>query len=240
MNTDKMRAVAWIGERFVRGAVTGVIVDFHGLGAPGLKSVPAYEEQEWADEGGLVVTPYSDAWNWMNRSTRDFVDDLIGAIYREYELASEVPLILTGGSMGGYCALLYARYARHRVSACQAISPVCDLKFHFSERPDLPRTIYHALRGYDDDLDAAFEEHSAIAQTPLLPRVPYMILHGTNDGAVNKAAHSDRMVEAMRARNLEVEYVEVAGMDHTAPLFFNAYRRKIEFVKRALLPNSKA
>ena len=61
MNTDKMRAVAWIGERFVRGAISGLIVDFHGLGAPGMKSVPAYEEQEWAEAGGLVVTPYSDA-----------------------------------------------------------------------------------------------------------------------------------------------------------------------------------
>ena len=239
MNKNKLHSVAWIGERFVRGAITGVIVDFHGLGAPELKSVPAYEEQEWANAGGLVMTPYSDAWNWMNRSTRTFVDDLIAALYQEYRLASSVPLILTGGSMGGYGALLYARYAQHLVSACQAISPVCDLKYHFSERPDLPRTIYHALRGYDKGLEAAFEEHSTIAQTPFLPRIPYMILHGTNDQAVNKAAHSDRMVEAMRAHNLAVEYVEVPGMDHTAPLFFDAFRHKIDFVKRFLLPDTE-
>ena len=45
----------------------------------------------------------------------------------------------------------------------------------------------------------------------------------------------DELVDAMRKLNFDVEYVEVPGMGHTEPLFHDVYRRKIDFVKRALL-----
>jgi len=234
MTKEKMHAMAWIGDQFVTGPITGVIVTFHGLGDPGLKTVPAYEENEWAAAGGLVVMPYSGPWSWMNRSAREFVDELIDAIYTHYNLSASVPLIIRGGSMGGFCALLYTRYSKHPIKACQALFPVCDLKYHFSERPDLPRTIYHAFYGYEEDLDTLFKEHSPVDQVQSLPRVPYQILHGDADQAVNKAAHSDRMVCAMRESGLQVEYIEVPGMGHHAPLFFDVYRRTIDFVKEML------
>jgi len=230
MNKEKMKAMAWIGDRFVVGPITGVIVRFHGLGDPGFKSVPSYEENEWASVGGLVVMPYSGPWSWMNRSARAFVDELIEAIYTYYGLDASVPLILTGGSMGGFCSLLYARYSKHSIKACQALYPVCDLKHHFSERTDLPRTIHHAFYGYNEDMDALFRENSPLDQVPGMPRIPYLIVHGDADEAVNKAAHSDKMVRAMRETGLKVEYIEVPGMGHHAPLFFNVYRRTIDFV----------
>ena len=236
MNKEKMKAMAWIGDKFVVGPITGVIVTFHGLGDPGLKSVPTYEENEWASAGGLVVMPYPGSWSWMNRNARALVDELIDAIYTHYNLDASVPLILTGGSMGGFCSLLYARYSKHPIKACQALYPVCDLKHHFSERPDLPRTIYHAFYGYEGEMDALFREHSPLDQVPGLPRVPYLIVHGDADQSVNKAAHSDKMVRAMREQGLEVEYIEVPGMGHHAPLFFDVYRRTIDFVKEKLNP----
>ena len=226
--------MAWIGDKFVVGPITGVIVTFHGLGDPGLKSVPSYEENEWASAGGLVVMPYPGPWSWMNRNARAIVDELIDAVYAHYSLSASVPLILTGGSMGGFCSLLYARYTKHSIKACQALFPVCDLKRHFSERPDLPRTIYHALYGYEGDMDALFREHSPLDQVQSMPRVPYLILHGDADQAVNKEAHSDKMVRAMRECGLDVEYVEVPGMGHHAPLFFDVYRKTIDFVKEKL------
>jgi dipeptidyl aminopeptidase/acylaminoacyl peptidase len=235
MNKEKMRAVAWIGDQFVAGPVTGVIITFHGLGDPGLKTVPAYEENEWAAAGGLVVMPYSGPWSWMNRDARSFTDELIGSIYANYGLSPAVPLIVRGASMGGYCALLYTRYSRHPVKACQALFPVCDLKFHFSERPDLPRTIFHAFYGYEDDLDSLFREHSPVDQMQSMPRIPFMIIHGDADQAVNKAAHSDRLVHSMQEHGLKVEYIEVPGMGHHAPLFFDVYRRMIDFVKEMLV-----
>ena len=32
MSEEELRQVAWIGDRFVRGDITGVVVTFHGLG----------------------------------------------------------------------------------------------------------------------------------------------------------------------------------------------------------------
>lgn len=234
MTKEKMHAMAWIGDQFVVGPITGVIIAFHGLGDHGLKTVPAYEENEWAAAGGLVVMPYSGPWSWMNRGARAFLDELIDAIYAHYNLSPSVPLIIRGGSMGGYSALLYTRYSKHKIKACQALFPVCDLKYHFSERPDLPRTIHHAFYGYEEEMEALFKEHSPVDQVQSLPRIPYQILHGDADPAVNKAVHSDRMVAAMRANGLEVEYIEVPGMGHHAPLFFDVYRRTIDFVKEML------
>ena len=45
------------------------------------------------------------------------------------------------------------------------------------------------------------------------------------------------MVRAMRENGLQVEYIEVPGMGHHAPLFFNVYRSTIDFVKGILNPS---
>ena len=44
--------------------------------------------------------------------------------------------------------------------------------------------------------------------------MPYYIVHGDADAAVNKALHSDRFVAAMREAGHVVEYHEVPGMAH--------------------------
>lgn len=234
MDAMQMRSVAFIGEAFVRKPIKGVILNFHGLGDPGLRSVLGYDETEWADAGGLVIMPYAGPWSWMNRQARAMIDDLVDAIYANFGLARSIPLILTGGSMGGYCSLLYARYTKHPIARCAAIFPVCDLKYHFSERPDLPRTIHHAFSGYKEDMETLFKEHSPVHQAGPMPRVPYFILHGDADKAVKKEAHSDPMVAAMRQAGHEVTYVEVPGMGHHDPTVFSAWRAKIDFVKAGL------
>ncbi len=231
MDRAKMKSVAFIAEDYVKGPISGVIVCFHGLGDPGLRTVATYTENEWADAGGLVVMPYAGPWSWMNRQARAMVEDLIESIYYEYKLAPTVPLIFNGGSMGGYCSLLAARYTRHPLKACAAVFPVCDLKYHFSERPDLPRTIYHAFAGYPEPLDALFAEHSPVEQVEKMPRVPYFLLHGDADKSVNKAAHSDRMIAAMRQHGHNVQYVEVPGMGHHDISSYSAYRTYVDFIK---------
>ena len=47
--------------------------------------------------------------------------------------------------MGGLCALVWPRYTKRRVVAVAANCPVCDLPFHYTERPDLPRTLRAAF-----------------------------------------------------------------------------------------------
>ncbi|HEY3377148.1 MAG TPA: prolyl oligopeptidase family serine peptidase [Armatimonadota bacterium] len=211
--------VAWIGKDAVAGEITGVVVSFHGLGYTELKREANPEEQALGAQGALVVLPYYGPWSWMNREARAMVDALIGKIYQEYALdPRRVPLIVQGGSMGGGSALLYARYAAHPIAACFANCPVCDLPYHFTERADLPRTMYHAFGAYPGEMSDHLEEHSALHQVAQLPDTDYLIVHGEADRSVNKGLHSDRLVRAMRARELRVEYLEVPGMGHCGPL----------------------
>jgi dipeptidyl aminopeptidase/acylaminoacyl peptidase len=112
--------------------------------------------------------------------------------------------------------------------------PVCDTAYHFAERPDLPRTFRHAFLGYPEPLEALLAEHSPLEQVAAMPDVPYLVIHGDRDKAVNKARHSDRFVAAMRARSRRVEYLEVPGADHGGPFPLAVMRREAEFVTEQL------
>ncbi|HEY8666877.1 MAG TPA: prolyl oligopeptidase family serine peptidase [Tepidisphaeraceae bacterium] len=234
MTKQQILETAWIGEKTRRGATRGVIVNFHGLGGGAIKRGADHPELEWGHAGGLVVYPYYGPWSWMNRQARQFVNQLITSVYREYEVEPNVPLIITGGSMGGLSSLLYTRYSPHRIAACAALAPVCDLKYHFSERPDLPPTIRHAFRGYPEDIETLFAEHSPLQQAAGTPDIPYLLIHGDQDEAVNKSKHSDRFVAAMRGHGKHVEYMEVPGMGHFTDMPYEAVRRHVEFVTEFL------
>lgn len=230
MDRNAIKQLAWVGEDWLNGPVRGVVLSFHGLGFAAMKELPSTEELGWARAGGLVVFPYYGPWSWMNRNARAFVDDLIDSVYKEYGLSDDVPLICTGGSMGGCSSLIYTRYARRPVRACLALFPVCDFRLHFNERPDLPRTMLYAFRGYPGSLDAFFAEHSPIEQVAAMPDIPYLVIHGDRDKAVAKHLHSDPFVAAMRRQGREVEYMEVPGMMHGEIVPVEVLQRQVDFV----------
>jgi len=225
-----MKQTAWIGDEFVQQPIRGVILSFHGLGSPDLRVEPDSEELNWAKNGFLVVFPYYGPWSWMNRQSREFVDNLVASVYQVYGLSPEIPLLTYGGSMGGFSALLYTRYAKHPIAGCVAICPVCDLEYHFHERPDLPRTIRHAFLGYKEDLESLFREHSPVCQVGAMPRIPYFIIHITGDTRVNKVHHSDKLVAEMRKQDFEVTYCEVPGTGHCGPLPEEVVNAKTQFI----------
>ena len=230
MNAQKLKQVAWIGDKWVKKPIRGVVLSFHGLGAPAVKSQPSTEELGWARAGGLVVFPYYGPWSWMNRQARALVDEIVDATYATYKLKKSVPLVCTGVSMGGGNALLYARYAKRPVSACLAVVPMCDAIYHFDEREDLPRTFHAAFLGYKGSLKSLLTEHSPLAQVKRMPRIPYQIVAGGKDVAVATPRHADRMVAALRRRKLDVTYLEVPDMGHAGPMPVDVIQRNIDFV----------
>ena len=194
-----------------------------------MKSEADPAELEWGQNGALVVVPYQDPWGWMNPRVVSFIDDLVDGIRALHSLEAAIPLISTGGSMGGHAALLYTIRSRHRINACLANCPVCDLPFHYTERADLPRTMHHAFGSYAD-ISAALREHSPLHQAARLPDIDYLLLHGALDQAVQKKAHSDALVAAMRARGLRVDYLELPRMQHCGPMDYATNRRVTDFV----------
>jgi dipeptidyl aminopeptidase/acylaminoacyl peptidase len=209
-----MKDVAWFSDEYINGDIKGVALSFHGCGVTSMKTTPETYERAWAQKGWLVIYPYYGPWSWMNSDARAFVDELVDAVYENYALDDNIPLVCTGMSMGGLASFIYSRYAKRRVSACLAIFPACDLRNHINDRPVLPRSIHHAFRGYPGDMDTFFKENSPIEQIENLPDIPYLIVQGDCDTYVNKELHSDKMVALMKERNLKVRYIEVSGMEH--------------------------
>ncbi len=220
---------AWLGTECVKLPISGIVLRFPGLGSTGMKVDPDAYDLEWGQSGALTVLAYQDPWGWMNPSVQHFIDDLVDAIRHWHDLPPEIPLLSTGGSMGGHAALLYALKSRHRVAACMALWPVCDLPFCYTERADVPRTLHHAFGSYED-ITASLREASPLHQVEAMPDIPYLLVHGEKDQAVQKAAHSDPMVEAMRQRHLQVEYVERQKLGHGGPLDYETNRKIVDFV----------
>ncbi|MDR3231229.1 MAG: prolyl oligopeptidase family serine peptidase, partial [Synergistaceae bacterium] len=144
------------------------------------------------------------------------IDEIIAATLGKYGLPDSIPLVVFGRSMGGVGATNFIRFSRYkdRVKGCAMNSPVTDLEYHSTERPDCAATIYRAYSYYDIPIELAVEIHSPVNFIDEMPDIPYLIVHGDADKAVNKGAHSDKYVPAMRAKGYNVTYVEVAGMEH--------------------------
>ncbi len=224
--------VAFTTRRWHTGEVTGIVFCFHGKGEPPFREQMDWHEWEWTRAGALVVFPYLGPWSWMNPPARGTVDRLIEKIYLEYRLLDDVPLIMTGNSMGGLGALLCTRHARRPVAACAVAMPTCDLAFHYASRLDVRRSVISTFYGCGMDVPTLLAEQSPLSHVAHMPSIPYFFMHGDADKTVIKELHSDPMVAAMRGRGLQVEYLEAPGVGHEEPPQYKAQR--IEWVKRFL------
>jgi dipeptidyl aminopeptidase/acylaminoacyl peptidase len=210
----RLREEAWLGDALVAGAVRGVVLSLHGLGG-GYRERPSETEAALAARGWLVVFPYYGPWSWMNPPARAMIDRVLDAVWQVFRLPDALPLVSLGVSMGGQGGLVHARFSRRPVRACLAMSPVCDLLHHRRERPDVAPTLRHAFPATrEQSFEASLREHSPLFMIDVLPLIPYRIIHGAHDAAVSKAAHSDRLAEAMRRAGHAVNYVELPDMGH--------------------------
>lgn len=212
---DNVYAFAYTNEALFQGAPRGLIVKFHGLNDSQMIKEPSVFAQECAKRQLLLIQPYDNPWSWMNDLAVKMVDAIVSVLLEKHQAAG-IPIVSTGGSMGGLSSLIYTRYSRYAISACSANCPVCDLPYHYTERPDLPRTIVSALAHYEMDFQRAMESISPLHQVAQLPDIPYFIAHCEEDRSVNKQMHSDRLVAAMQEHGKQIAYLSVPGQGHCA------------------------
>ena len=112
---------AWTSASYIKSEIKAVCLSFHGLGNTQLKNRAEVSELELASHGILTVFPYYGPWSWMNDEAIAFVDDIVEIVYDKYGLRESVPLLSTGGSMGGLSALIYTCYAQRTPNACYAL-----------------------------------------------------------------------------------------------------------------------
>jgi dipeptidyl aminopeptidase/acylaminoacyl peptidase len=224
------KEMAWIPEDLVKGQVRGIVFVFQGLNSTSMRKDANAEEKQWAAAGYLVVQPYYGPWCWMNRQAREMVDFLTDAVFEQFNLNDDAPIVITGNSMGGFGAILYSLYAKRPVTAVVAICPVCDLKFHYTEREDIPRTIHCAYWGYEETFDERLRAHNPMEHVEQMPDIPYFIIHTSGDTSVSKAHHSDLFVQRMRETGHTIIYKEIEGGQHCGPIPEDIQKEKLDFI----------
>lgn len=214
MTYDNLKSFAYVNDTVCEKPVKGIVLHFSGLGNQKRYPTDSIEGEFYGQHGLLYVVPYHNPWCWMNRQAVDYVDEIIDVLVQKYELGDDVKIISTGGSMGGQGALTYTAYAKRTPSACITNCPVCDVVFHYTERDDLPRTLYSAVYGIEGTLEDGLKSLSPLHLVDKMPKIPYRIFHCEKDNAVNIHSHSEKFVEAMRAAGHDIEMYRVPDRGH--------------------------
>lgn len=211
---ENLRSFAYCNDAICKRPIRGLAVAFYGLGGTTMYQEDPQTGIRLAEEGILYVVPYQNPWAWQNQQNVSYTDEILDVLFQAYNLPENLPIVSTGGSMGGLSALVYMVYAKRTPVACVANCPVCDVPFHFTERPDLPRTLYSAFYNYDGTLQEALLSISPLHLVEKMPAdAKYYIFHCEEDTKVNKKLHSDRFVEKMQ-KNHHIQYIPVPDRGH--------------------------
>jgi len=211
---ENLRSFAYSSDRLIDGEVKGIVIRFEGLGALKMLSTDPGIAIDLAKKGIIYVIPYYNPWCWMNESAVSLTDEIIEVLCEKYELGDNVKIVSSGLSMGGLSALVYTAYAKITPAACVTNCPVCDLPYHFTERDDLPRTLYSAFSTYEGSMDEALRSASPLHLVDKMPDIPYVIYHCTADLAVNIDKHSAVFVETMESAGKQIDFIKVEGRGH--------------------------
>ena len=212
INDKNFSSFAYSNEKLLNGEPEAIVLEFFGLGGNSMLDDNWGWAKEYAKRNIIFAVPYYNPWSWMNDVAVNLTDEVVDCILNRQK--NSLKVISTGGSMGGLSSLVYANYAKHTPSAVVSNCPVCDLLFHYTERPDLPRTIYSAFGHYNCDLKDAIKTASPIHLIGQLPKIPYRIFHCSADKLVNINSHSKVFVDKLQNNGYDAELFVVKDKDH--------------------------
>ncbi|PWV48516.1 S9 family peptidase [Nocardiopsis sp. L17-MgMaSL7] len=139
----------------------------------------------------------------------DLIDGVDWAVERGYADPDRVAVL--GGSYGGYAALVGAAFTPDRFAAAVDIVGISDLANFLRTQPLFVRPgLVNNFHRYVGDPEVPEQEADMLARSPISRiddiRAPLFVAHGANDPRVVRA-ESDNLVESLRARGVEVEYL---------------------------------
>ena len=211
---ENIRSFAYVNDRVCKRPIRGIVLDFFGLGGQAMYHEDTEAGKFYGEEGVLLVVPYNNPWAWMNRQAVAYTDEILDVLFASLHLPEDTPVVSSGGSMGGMSALVYTKNAKRTPVACVANCPVCDTVFHFTERVDLPRTLYSALWHEEGTLEEVLRTVSPLHMVTEMPRVAYHIFHCDGDTAVNIHSHSEKFVAAMGEAGHQITFRVAEGREH--------------------------
>ena len=117
INEDNLMDYAFINTDALIPPVKAVCVDFHGYTDGTMFSKSEGKAKVLGEQGIAWVFPYYSVWAWMSEASQAFNEQVLDAVYRKLGIPDTVPLIITGGSMGGLTALCYQVYGKRKAAA---------------------------------------------------------------------------------------------------------------------------
>ncbi len=223
---ETIRGFAYVNDAICKKPIRGIVINFCGLNNKDMYDEDTNEGVYYGDEGVIYLHPYNNPWSWMNAQAIAYTDEIVDVLFEKYDLPEDTPVVSMGHSMGGLASLVYTRYAKRTPVACISNCPVCDLVYHFTERPDLPRTIYSAFWNEEGELNDILKRYSPVHLASEMPKVKYYIFHCDKDKSVNLNSHSMKFVEAMKACGQDIELEIIPNRGH-CKLTFAAQDKKL-------------
>ena len=166
---ETIRSFAYVNAAICKKPIKGIVINFCGLNNKDMYDEDTNEGVYYGDEGVIYLHPYNNPWSWMNAQAIAYTDEIVDVLFEKYDLPKDTPVVSMGHSMGGLASLVYTKYSRRTPVACISNCPVCDLVYHFTERPDLPRTIYSAFWNEEGELNDILKRYSPFHLAPEMP-----------------------------------------------------------------------
>jgi len=139
----------------------------------------------------------------------DLIDAVDWAVAQGYADPDRVAIV--GGSYGGYAALVGAAFTPDRFAAAVDVVGISDLANYLRTQPEFVRPgLVNNWYRYVGDPEVPEQEADMLARSPITRidriRTPLLVAQGANDPLVVQA-ESDNIVESLRARGVDVEYL---------------------------------
>ena len=211
---ETIRSFAYVNDAICKKPIKGIVINFCGLNNKDMYDEDTNEGVYYGEEGVIYLHPYNNPWSWMNAQAIAYTDEIVDVLFEKYDLPKDTPVVSMGHSMGGLASLVYTKYSKRTPVACISNCPVCDLVYHFTERPDLPRTIYSAFWNEEGELNDILKRYSPFHLASEMPQVKYYIFHCDKDKTVNLERHSMKFVEAMKACGQDIELEIIPNRGH--------------------------
>jgi len=204
----------------------GIVVYLHGAGS---NQDQGMDEQifngtfgwcrQWLYEKGWVYAcpEYRGKDSWMNQSAEADVTQLITLLHKQFKISK---LILSGGSMGGTSAFIYAVRNPRMIGGVIAFCPATDMADLYRFWGNYQAGIDSILAGYGgtpSEKPEIYSERCSYAQAEKLKGLPVYLSHGSEDAAI-PVGHSRRMAEALKKYSVDFCYEEIPGGSHDAPI----------------------
>lgn len=213
INEENILDYAFVNFDTLKRPVKAVCMEFHGYTDATMYEKSPAKAKIMGGQGIAWIFPYYSVWAWMERSSQEFNEQVLDAVYRKLQISDDTPLIITGGSMGGLTALCYLVYGKRKAAACALNCPVTDMTKFFDLVPSARRAILSAHILEERPLRAIMDGYSPVNLVDKLPKIPYLLIYGEKDELITKN-FMPRMLEKMSVSGHNVTHLLQKDMTH--------------------------